>query len=126
MTSFLLVKIVPMREMTSCGSKAQPIKRFQAGVPESTRVDEPGATWVDSVPTEVEGPATIGSPPVLVDVIESSPSTFMLEYTDVEGEGPRDDIVSSGAIISRTKLKSRILKDAHGRLPLTSRIITLV
>ena len=76
-----------MREMTSCGSKAQPIKRFQAGVPKSTRVDEPGATSVDSVPTEVEDPATIGSPPVLVEVIDSSLLTFMLEYPDVEVEG---------------------------------------
>ena len=47
------------------------------------------------VATEDEGPTTIGSPPVWVDVIELFRSTFMCEYPDgeypdVEAEGPRE------------------------------------
>lgn len=38
---------------------------------------------------------TIGSPPVLVDVIELFRSTFTPEYPDVEAEGPRDNVTFS-------------------------------
>lgn len=44
------------------------------------------------VATEDEGPMTIVSPPVLLDVIELFRSTFTCEYPDVEAEGPRDNV----------------------------------
>lgn len=44
------------------------------------------------VATEDDGPMMIGSPRVLVDVIESFRSTFTCEYPDVDAEGPRDNI----------------------------------
>ena len=44
--SSLLVRIIPMREMTSGGGKGRLIKRFQAGVSELTGTDESGTVWV--------------------------------------------------------------------------------
>ena len=50
------------------------------------------------VTTEDEGPMMMGSPPVLLDVIELFRSTFTCEYPDVEAEGPRDNVMFSTSI----------------------------
>ena len=47
---------------------------------------------------EDEGPMTIGSPPVLLDVIELFRSTFTPEYPDAEPEGPRDSSTFSASV----------------------------
>ena len=61
----------------------------------SAGMDEPGATWVGSVSTEDEGPATVDSSPVLVDIIELFRPKISGECPDVGAEGPLDDVMSS-------------------------------
>lgn len=65
------------------------------------------------VATEDEGPMTIGSPPVLLDVIELFRSTLACEKPDVETEGPRDNVTFSTSIQRATKeLTSRSRKES--------------
>ena len=50
---------------------------------------------------------TIGSPPVLVEVIESFRSTFTCEYPEVEAEGPRDKATFSISVEKKKKNTQR-------------------
>ena len=63
------------------------------------------------VPTEDEGPMTIGSPLVLVDVTELFRSTFTCEYPDVEAEGPRDKVKLAISVNQPFKTQTMLLRE---------------